>query len=72
MVLLGAFVMRYNFVVAGQIFPNIKQGLPNYLPTMMEILIIIGVFGGFLFVYSVGEKLLPLKPERISHKPTQN
>jgi molybdopterin-containing oxidoreductase family membrane subunit len=61
MVLIGAFVMRYDFLVAGQVYPNIKEGLPSYLPTMMEIFIIVGVFGGFLFVYTLGEKFLPLK-----------
>jgi len=64
MVLLGAFVMRYDFVVAGQIFPNIQQQLPSYSPTMMEIFLILGVIAGFLFVYSLGEKFLPLNAER--------
>jgi len=67
MVLTGAFVMRYEFVVAGQVYPNIKEGLPSYLPTMMEILIIVGVFGGFLLIYSLGEKFLPLKEGGLGH-----
>jgi molybdopterin-containing oxidoreductase family membrane subunit len=67
MVLIGAFVMRYEFVVAGQVYPNIKEGLPSYLPTMMEILIIVGVFGGFLMVYTLGEKFLPLKENTLQH-----
>ena len=67
MVLIGAFVMRYEFVVAGQVYPNIKAGLPSYLPTIMEVLIIGGVFGAFLLVYTLGEKFLPLKEERHYH-----
>lgn len=61
MVLIGAFVMRYEFIVAGQVYPSIKEGLPSYLPTVMEGLVIIGVFGTFLLVYTLGEKFLPLK-----------
>lgn len=67
MVLIGAFVMRYEFVVAGQIYPNIREGLPSYLPTMMEILIIVGIFGGFLLIYSLGEKFLPLKEGKLRY-----
>jgi molybdopterin-containing oxidoreductase family membrane subunit len=67
LVLIGAFVMRYNFVVAGQVYPNIKEGLASYLPTMMEILIIIGIFGGFLMAYALGEKFLPLKEDAFQH-----
>ncbi len=61
MVLVGAFVMRYQFVVAGQIFPNIRKGLPSYMPTMMEVFVLMGVFAIFLLVYTFGEKYLELK-----------
>ena len=67
MALAGAFFMRYDFVVAGQVYPNIREGLPSYLPTFMEILIILGVFGGFLLVYTLGERFLPLKEEGGHH-----
>ena len=61
MVLTGAFVMRYQFVVAGQVFPNIREVLPTYLPTLMEIFVLLGVFATFLLVYTLGEKYLALK-----------
>jgi Ni/Fe-hydrogenase subunit HybB-like protein len=64
--LIGTFVMRYEFVVAGQVYPNIPQGLPSYWPTIMEVFLIIGVFGAFLLTYTLGEKFLALK-EAISH-----
>jgi molybdopterin-containing oxidoreductase family membrane subunit len=67
MVLIGAFVMRYEFVVAGQVYPNIKEKLPSYTPTIIEVFIIIGVLGAFLLVYTLGEKFLPLKEERHQH-----
>jgi Ni/Fe-hydrogenase subunit HybB-like protein len=58
--------MRYEFVVAGQVYPNIPQGLPSYWPTIMEVFLFIGVFGAFLLTYTLGEKFLSLK-EAISH-----
>lgn len=63
LVLIGTFVMRYEFVVAGQVFPNIKEGLPSYWPTLMEVFIIGGVIAAFLLVYTLGEKYLSLKEE---------
>jgi len=63
LVLVGTFVMRYEFEVAGQVFPNIKEGLPSYWPTLMEVFIIGGVIAAFLLVYTLGEKYLSLKEE---------
>jgi len=63
LVLVGTFVMRYEFVVAGQVFPNIPAGLPSYWPTLMEVFLVAGVFGAFLLIYTLGEKFLSLKEE---------
>jgi Ni/Fe-hydrogenase subunit HybB-like protein len=63
MVLVGVYVMRYDFVVAAQIYPVIKTGLPSYLPTFMEVLFIGGVLGALFLTYILGEKFLPLKEE---------
>jgi molybdopterin-containing oxidoreductase family membrane subunit len=75
MVLVGAFVMRYLFVVGGQIYPNVfprlsadlPMILPSYLPTIMEVFLIVGIFSGFLLAYTLGEKFLPLKEEGPEH-----
>ncbi len=61
MVLVGVFVMRYDFVVASQVYPVIKEGLPSYFPTFMEILFIGGLWGALFLTYTLGDKLLPLK-----------
>lgn len=64
MVLVGVYVMRYDFVVAAQVYPVIKNGLPSYLPTFMEVLFIGGVLGALFLTYVLGDKFLPLKEER--------
>jgi molybdopterin-containing oxidoreductase family membrane subunit len=66
--LIGTFVMRYEFVVAGQVYPNIPQGLASYWPTIMEVFIITGIFGAFLLTYTLGEKFLSLKEEISNHQ----
>jgi molybdopterin-containing oxidoreductase family membrane subunit len=63
MVLVGYFVKRYDFIVASQVYPLIKkqQPLSSYLPTVMEVLLISGIIGALLLIYTLGEKFLPLK-----------
>jgi len=61
MVLIGTYVMRYLFVVAGQIYPNIPEGVPSYWPTNMEAFLVGGVFAAFLLIYTLGERYLSLK-----------
>jgi molybdopterin-containing oxidoreductase family membrane subunit len=67
MVLIGTFIMRYNFVVAGQVYPNIPLGLPSYLPTLMEVFVISGVIASFLLVYILGDMFLSLKEDKSYH-----
>ncbi len=67
MVLIGTFIMRYNFVVAGQVYPNIPLGLPSYWPTLMEVFVISGVIASFLLVYILGDMFLSLKEDRSHH-----
>lgn len=69
MVLVGYFVKRYDFVVASQVYPLIKRQNPlaSYLPTFMEVLLIGGIIGALLLVYTLAEKFLPLKGEGPPH-----
>ena len=67
MVLIGTFVMRYQFIVAGQVYPNIPLGLPSYWPTLMEVFVISGVIAAFLLVYTLGDLFLSLKEEKSPH-----
>ena len=63
MALVGLFFMRYDFVVAGQIYP-IFNNIPlpaTVVPTLMEIFVIAGIFGGLLLVYTLAVKFLPLE-----------
>lgn len=66
MVLVGYFVKRYDFVVASQVFPLIKQQHPlsSHFPTLMEMLLIGGIIGALLLAYTLGESFLPLNEER--------
>ena len=65
MVLVGYFVKRYDFVVASQVYPLIKKQhtLSSYFPTTMEILLIGGIIGALLLVYTLGVRFLPLKEQ---------
>jgi Ni/Fe-hydrogenase subunit HybB-like protein len=65
MVLMGYFVKRYDFVVASQVYPLIKQQhtLSSYLPTLMEMFLIGGLLGVLFLIYTLGVKFLPLKEE---------
>ena len=67
MVLIGTFIMRYDFVVAGQVYPNIPHGLPSYWPTLLEVFVISGVIAAFLLVYILGDMFLSLKEEKSHH-----
>jgi len=67
MVLIGYFVKRYDFVVASQVYPVIKNGLPSYFPAFMEVLLIGGIVGAFLLTYTLGERFLPLKEKVLDH-----
>jgi len=60
MVLTGAFVMKYDFVVAGQVFPVFEKP-PLMFPAFMEILLIAGIGAAFFFVYMLAERVLPIK-----------
>lgn len=66
MVLAGYFVKRYDYVVASQIYPVIKNPLPSYLPTFIEVLLIGGLLGAFLLTYTLGDRFLPLKEKDYS------
>jgi len=68
MVLVGYFVKRYDFVVATQVYPVIiKEDIPSYLPTVMEVLLIGGILGVLLLVYTLGDKFLPLREKEPEH-----
>lgn len=67
MVIVGMFAARYDFVVAGQLVPVIgKAGLWNYVPSPTEIMTVVAAFAMMMFLYSLGDRVLPLvEPEAI-------
>jgi molybdopterin-containing oxidoreductase family membrane subunit len=63
LVLVGVFVMRYDFIVASQVYPVIHSQhlLSSHLPTFMEVILIGGILGALFLSYTMGVKFLPLK-----------
>jgi len=70
MVLVGVFVMRYDFVVVGQVYPlfnpmgkDALEIIPSFFPATMEIFLIAGIIAACFLAYTLGVKYLPLKEE---------
>ena len=70
MVLVGVFVMRFDFLVVGEIYPMFspmgKDALvlvPSFFPVLMEIFVIAGIFGLLFFTYTLGVQFLPIEEE---------
>ena len=70
MVLIGVFVMRFDFLVVGEVYPMFspmgKDALvlvPSFFPVLMEIFVIAGIFGVLFLSYTLGVQFLPLEEE---------
>ncbi len=70
MVLIGVFVMRFDFLVVGEVYPMFspmgKDALvlvPSFFPVLMEILVIAGIFGLLFLTYTLGVQFLPIEEE---------
>lgn len=65
--LIGAFFMRYDLVIAGQIVPMREDlaepvnHLLSYVPSFSEVGIVAGGIALTLFLYTLAEKFLPLE-----------
>lgn len=60
-VIFGMFLARYDFVVAGQLAPMIgREELWEYTPTIVEIVTVVTGAAIGLFLYSMGNRVLPL------------
>jgi molybdopterin-containing oxidoreductase family membrane subunit len=64
MMLFGIFFMRYDLVVIGQIVPSFHEfgvreysGYLKYMPSMHEILIVLGGMGLVAASFILGEKV---------------
>jgi molybdopterin-containing oxidoreductase family membrane subunit len=66
MILLGVFLDRYLFVVAGQIYPmtslsgTVAQPYAEYAPSVVEIAIIAGGAAFMAFMYTLAERYLDM------------
>lgn len=59
-VIVGVFVMRFDMVTAGQVFPA-GVLLDSYMPMLPEIILTAGVFALILLAYTMAAKYLPLQ-----------
>jgi molybdopterin-containing oxidoreductase family membrane subunit len=66
LVVVGIFMMRYDFMIAGQLFP-VLGGLHYaiYAPSYVETLIVIGTVAFCALMYTLGEKFLPLEETEV-------
>ncbi len=61
MALIGLFLTRYDFLITGQAFPYFRySSLDTVLPTLVESLVVGGIFGAFFLVYTLAVKFLPI------------
>lgn len=62
LVIIGIFMVRYDFVIAGQLIPVLGgENYTTYFPSLMESLIVAGAFALCALLYTIGEKILPLE-----------
>jgi molybdopterin-containing oxidoreductase family membrane subunit len=69
MVIIGMFVARYDFVLAGQLVPVIgREAFWQYSPSVVEMMTVLGALSLCLLLYSVGNRLFPLEDSPISSR----
>jgi hypothetical protein len=61
------FFLRYDLVIAGQIYPVWGGEYARYAPNHMEWFIVTSCMAGCLLLYTLGERFLPLKEPDVSH-----
>jgi molybdopterin-containing oxidoreductase family membrane subunit len=60
-VVLGMWLERFNIVVPTSVNPRLElYHHGSYLPSLVEILIMVGTFAGFIMVYMIATKLFPI------------
>ena len=62
MVIIGMFVSRFDFIIAGQMVPIVGQeGLWSYTPSLVEVMTVVAAIAMSIFFYSLGERIFPLE-----------
>jgi molybdopterin-containing oxidoreductase family membrane subunit len=60
-VVLGMWLERFNIVVPTSVNPRLElYGHGSYIPSLVEILILVGTFSGFVLVYMIATKFFPI------------
>ena len=72
LVIVGMFVARYDFAVAGQLVPIVgRDGLWQYTPSVIETPSTLGALSLSLLLYSLGRRLFPLEDSPMVLKPIE-
>jgi molybdopterin-containing oxidoreductase family membrane subunit len=58
--IVGLFATRYDQVISGQIVPSLDGAHGFYVPTAVEISILVGLVSLSVFVFTIGQKIFPL------------
>ncbi|MDI6745166.1 MAG: polysulfide reductase NrfD [Thermodesulfovibrionales bacterium] len=61
MVIAGLFVSKYDFTVAGQVYPVFKDKVPSLFPALMEIFVVAGIISAFFLAYTLAVRFLPMQ-----------
>lgn len=63
LVLIGMFFVRYDLIVAGQVIPALEGSQSLYIPSQMEITLLVSLIALAALVYSIGGKIFSLSGE---------
>ena len=64
LLVIGVYFSKYNLLIGGQsIGPLLTTEFVPYLPHVADVLLFVGGIAVSLFLYTLGELLLPLEPE---------
>ena len=59
-VVIGMWLERFNIVVPTSVHPRIEMGSVGYMPSWVELSIMVGTLSGFILVYMVATKFFPI------------
>ncbi len=59
-VIIGIFFTRYDFIIAGQVIPNLEPAHGFFFPSQVELTILMSLIALAGLVFTVGQRIFPL------------